>query len=118
MTEKSIYLSSWALTEPDDIFYFYQPTWLNAWEAHMYERGLYGTRANGWGLKRFGVENDIYAPERIRNPQYMPYLEAMEQVTDSALQQMPTKERVDSIGQRNSYVKTWGCGGFLNETNI
>ncbi len=24
---------------------------------------------------------------------------------------------VDSIGQRNSYVKTWGCGGFLNETN-
>ncbi|ROI23115.1 hypothetical protein BFD14_24255 [Escherichia coli] len=20
--------------------------------------------------------------------------------------------------QRNSYVKTWGCGGFLNETNI
>ncbi len=25
---------------------------------------------------------------------------------------------VDSIGQRNSYVKTWGRGGFLNETNI
>lgn len=25
---------------------------------------------------------------------------------------------VDSIGQCNSYVKTWGCGGFLNETNI
>ncbi|ATG60335.1 hypothetical protein DEO02_11355 [Escherichia coli] len=25
---------------------------------------------------------------------------------------------VDSSGQRNSYVKTWGCGGFLNETNI
>ena len=28
------------------------------------------------------------------------------------------EEIVDSIGQRNSYVKTWGCGGFLNETNI
>ncbi|WP_220412136.1 hypothetical protein, partial [Escherichia coli] len=24
------------------------------------------------------------------------------------------KATVDSIGQRNSYVKTWGCGGFLN----
>ncbi len=24
----------------------------------------------------------------------------------------------DSIGQRNSHVKTWGCGGFLNETDI
>ncbi len=29
-----------------------------------------------------------------------------------------TRWVVDSIGQRNSYVKTWGCGGFLNETNI
>jgi len=28
------------------------------------------------------------------------------------------KATVDSIGQRNSHVKTWGCGGFLNETNI
>lgn len=28
------------------------------------------------------------------------------------------KATVDSIGQRNSYVKTWGCGGSLNETNI
>lgn len=28
------------------------------------------------------------------------------------------KATVDSIGQCNSYVKTWGCGGFLNETNI
>lgn len=28
------------------------------------------------------------------------------------------RKGVDSIGQRNSYVKTWGCGGFLNETNI
>jgi hypothetical protein len=30
----------------------------------------------------------------------------------------PKEHTVDSIGQRNSYVKTWGCGGFLNETNI
>ncbi len=28
------------------------------------------------------------------------------------------KATVGSIGQRNGYVKTWGCGGFLNETNI
>ncbi|WP_252400088.1 transposase, partial [Escherichia coli] len=29
-----------------------------------------------------------------------------------------TKATVASLGQRNSYVKTWGCGVFLNETNI
>ncbi len=28
------------------------------------------------------------------------------------------KATVHSIGQRNSHVKTWGCGGFLNETDI
>ncbi|MCH7081448.1 carbon starvation protein CstA, partial [Escherichia coli] len=34
------------------------------------------------------------------------------------VQIIQNKWAVDSIGQRNSYVKTWGCGGFLNETNI
>ncbi len=83
----------------------------------MYERGLYGTRANGWGLKRFGVENDIYAPERIRNPQYMPYLEAMEQVTDSALQQMPTKERMKLMKSRTAfiYADSWGESGSFEK---
>lgn len=28
------------------------------------------------------------------------------------------KASVDSIGQRNSHVKTWGCGVFLDETYI
>ncbi|HFD3754122.1 TPA: transposase, partial [Enterobacter hormaechei] len=28
------------------------------------------------------------------------------------------KAAVDSIGQRNSHVKTCSCGGLLNETNI
>ena len=28
------------------------------------------------------------------------------------------KATVDSIGQRNSHVKTCSCGGLLNETNI
>ncbi len=39
------------------------------------------------------------------------------EVTDKN-NQLIKKGDVDSIGQRNSYVKTWGCGGFLNETNI
>ncbi|KLP38576.1 transposase, partial [Enterobacter roggenkampii] len=42
-------------------------------------------------------------------------------VTDKGVPQSDSFAKyaaVDSIGQRNSYVKTWGCGGFLNETNI
>ena len=114
--EKRIYLSSWSMIEPEDNFYFYQPTWLNAWEAHMYERGLHG-RANGWGLKRFGVQADIYAPERIRNPNYMPYLEAMEQVTDAALQTLPTKERMKLMKSRTAfiYADSWGESGPFEE---
>lgn len=34
------------------------------------------------------------------------------------LSEVNAEQFVDSIGQRNSHVKTWGCGGFLNETNI
>ncbi len=113
MTEKSIYLSSGRLRNRTTFFIFISRPGSTHWEAHMYERGLYGTRANGWGLKRFGVENDIYAPERIRNPQYMPYLEAMEQVTDSALQQMPTKERMKLMKSRTAfiYADSWGESG-------
>ncbi|HAJ2133906.1 TPA: transposase [Escherichia coli] len=42
-------------------------------------------------------------------------------VTDKGVPQSDSFAKyaaVDSIGQRNSYVKTWGCGDFLNETNI
>jgi hypothetical protein len=113
--ENAMYLSSWSLIEPDDKFYFYQPTWLNAWEAHMYERGLKFTHASGWGLKRFGTESDVYAPERIRNPQYIRYLEAMEQTTDLALQALPTKERMKLMKSRTAfiYADAWGESGLF-----
>lgn len=113
--DKSMYLSSWSLMEPDDKFYFYQPTWLNAWEAHMYGRGLKSTQANGWGLKRFGVESDVYAPERIRTPHCMPYLDAMEQTTDAALQGLPTKARMKLMKSRTAfiYADSWGESGLF-----
>jgi hypothetical protein len=113
--DNAMYLSSWSLIEPDDKFYFYQPTWLNAWEAHMYETGLKSTQANGWGLKRFGVEPDVYPPEQIRNPQYMPYLDAMEQATDVALQGLSTKERMKLLKSRTAfiYADSWGESGLF-----
>ena len=42
-------------------------------------------------------------------------------VTDKGVPQSDSFAKyaaVDSIGQRNSYVKTWGWWRFLNETNI
>ena len=47
-----MYLSSFSLIEPEDKFYFYQPSWLNAWESHLFNKELKSTHANGWGLKR------------------------------------------------------------------
>ncbi|EHX06038.1 deoR-like helix-turn-helix domain protein [Escherichia coli DEC11D] len=44
--------------------------------------------------------------------------EEKERIARKVAEQIPNGSTVDSIGQRNSYVKTWGCGGFLNETNI
>lgn len=35
-----MYLSSFSLVEPEDKFYFYQPSWLNAWEAHLFNKAL------------------------------------------------------------------------------
>lgn len=113
--ESAMYLSSWSLIEPDDRFYFYQPTWLNAWEAFLYDRGRKATRADGWGLKRFGVELDVYTPERIRTPHYMPYLDAMELTTDAALQGLPTKARMKLMKSRTAfiYADSWGESGLF-----
>lgn len=108
-----MYLSSFSLIEPEDKFYFYQPSWLNAWEAHLYNKAMKSTHAHGWGLKRFGTQPDLYPGEMIRNPQYQKYLEAMEQAADDALMALPTKERMRLLKQRTAfiYVDAWGESG-------
>ncbi|KIS42428.1 hypothetical protein [Kosakonia radicincitans] len=110
-----MYLSSFALIEPEDKFYFYQPSWLNAWEAHLYNLGLKSTRKKGWGLKRFGTDGSLYAGEMIRNPQYIKYLDAMEQTADAALQALSTKERMKLFKSRTAfiYADSWGEAGLL-----
>lgn len=114
-----MYLSSFALIEPDDKFYFYQPSWLNAREANLYHQGLQSTHANGWGLKRFGTDPDIYPGEMIRNPQYLDYIEAIEQVADNALHAMSPKERVKLLKSRTAfiYADSWGESGLFENTD-
>lgn len=108
-----MYLSSFSLIEPEDKFYFYQPSWLNAWESHLFNKALKSTHANGWGLKRFGTQPELYAGEMIRNPQYQKYLDAMEQAADDALMALPAKERMKLLKQRTAfiYVDSWGESG-------
>ena len=108
-----MYLSSFSMDEPEETFYFYQPSWLNAWEAHLYNKALTSSHVNGWGLKRFGTEPGRYAGEMIRNPQYQKYLEAMEQSAEEALLALPAKERMRLLKRRTAfiYVDSWGESG-------
>jgi transposase len=50
----------------------------------------------------------------IQNPTEQTNRPATAVVADKGVPQSDSfaKYAVDSIGQRNSYVKTWGCGGF------
>jgi len=52
-------------------------------------------------------------PEQLRIRELEKRLQRVEMESD-----ILKKATVDSIGQCNSHVKTWGCGGFLNETDI
>ncbi|HEY1847230.1 MAG TPA: ATP-binding protein [Buttiauxella sp.] len=110
-----MYLSSFALTEPEEMFYPYGPSWLNAWESHLYNRALKSTGARGWAFKRFGTATENYAGEMIRNPQYMKYLDAMEQVADVALLGLPTRQRVQILRSRTAfiYIDSWGESGLF-----
>ncbi|MBK4715280.1 MULTISPECIES: ATP-binding protein [Tenebrionibacter/Tenebrionicola group] len=108
-----MYLSTFAMAEPDESVCFFYPGWLNVWESHMYNRSLKSTGAHGWGFKRFGTTQEGYAREIIRTPLYKKYLDVMDQVCDSALQQMNAKARMQLMKARTAfiYVDAWGESG-------
>lgn len=108
-----MYLSSFSMTEPQESVYLFYPSWLNVWESHMYNRSLKSTGAHGWGFKRFGTTTDIYAREMIRTPQYKKYIDAMDQVCESALHQLSAKARMQLMKARTAfiYADSWGESG-------
>lgn len=114
-----MYLSSFSLVEPQDTFHFYQPSWLNAWEAHLYNRSLAASNANGWGFKRFGMQPERYTGEMIRSPLCQTYLDAMEQSAEEALLALPAKQRMKLLKQRTAfiYVDSWGVSGQFEDLN-
>lgn len=111
----SINLSAFALIEPEEPFCFYYPSWLNTWESHLYNQSLKSTGAQSWCFKRFGCDSALYAREMIRKPACTPYLEALEQAADSALQQLAAKERMRLLRSRTAfiYVDAWGESGLF-----
>ncbi|WP_434777976.1 hypothetical protein [Neisseria sp. Ec49-e6-T10] len=79
----------------------------------MYNKSLKSTNAHGWGFKRFGTTKDTYAREMIRTPLYKKYIDAMEQVCDTALHQLSAKERMLLMKSRTAfiYADSWGESG-------
>jgi len=112
-----MYLSSFSMTEPQESIYLYHPCWLNVWESHLYKKALKSTAAHAWGFKRFGTHKDAYAREMIRTPRYKEYIDAMEQVSDAALQQLTAKQRMQLLKSRTAfiYVDSWGESGPLED---
>ncbi|AVF37788.1 ATP-binding protein [Rahnella sikkimica] len=114
-----MYLSSFAMTEPEGRVYMYAPSWLNVWESHLYNRALKSTRSNGWGFKRFGTGSDIYASEMIRTPHYTDYIVAMEDVSEAALHNLSAKERMLLMKSRTAfiYADSWGESSSFENIN-
>lgn len=107
---KAMYLSSYALIEPEDKFYLYYPGWLNVWESHLYKNSLSDSATDGWFFKRFGTSRDMYAREMIRKPHYISYIKAIEDAADRALQNLVPRERMYLLKSRTAfiYVDAWG----------
>lgn len=106
----AMYLNAFAMTEPEDDFYIYAPGWLNVWESHLYNQALKATAKRGCGFKRFGTSKAVYAREMVRKPDYIHYIEALEQAAERALQSLGTKERMLLLKSRTAfiYVDAWG----------
>ena len=67
-------------------------------------------------IKAYGPDSSTNKVQSDAQAEIRRLQKELKRVTDE--RDILKKAAVDSIGQRNSYVKTWGCGGFLNETNI
>ena len=67
-------------------------------------------------IKKYGPDSSTNKEQSDAQAEIRRLQKELKRVTDE--RDILKKAVVDSIGQRNSYVKTWGCGGFLNETNI
>lgn len=106
----AMFLNAFTMTEPEDDFYIYSPGWLNVWESHLYNQSLKATAKRGWGFKRFGTSKAVYAREMVRKPDYIHYIEALEQAAESALQSLGAKERMLLLKSRTAfiYVDAWG----------
>ena len=106
----AIYLNAFAIIEPEDDFYIYSPGWLNVWESHLYNQALKETAKCGWGFKRFGTSKAAYAQEMLRKPDYIHYIEALEQAAEEVLQSLGAKERMLLLKSRTAflYVDAWG----------
>ncbi|MDF7761100.1 ATP-binding protein [Kosakonia cowanii] len=105
-----MFLNAFAITEPEDDFYIYSPGWLNVWESHLYNQALKATAKRGWGFKRFGTSKAVYAREMVRKPDYIHYIEALEQAAERAMQGLAAKERMLLLKSRTAflYVDAWG----------
>lgn len=67
-------------------------------------------------IKKYGPDSSTNKEQSDAQAEIRRLQKELKRVTDE--RDILKKAVVDSIGQRNSYVKTWGCRGFLNETNI
>ena len=67
-------------------------------------------------IKKYGPDSSTHKEQSDAQTEIRRLQKELKRVTDE--RDILKKAVVDSIGQRNSYVKTWGCRGFLNETNI
>lgn len=117
--DNAMYLSSYCFVEPEEPLHLYYPSWLNVWESHAYNNALKATGAKSWGFKRFGTLSDTYFRESARKTNYIPYIEAMEKASETALHELSAKERMLLLKSRTAfiYVDSWGESGSF-EYNI
>ncbi|WP_228288567.1 MULTISPECIES: ATP-binding protein [unclassified Klebsiella] len=114
-----MYLSSYSFIEPEEPFFLYYPSWLNVWESHSYNNALKSTGANSWAFKRFGSSEAVYSREITRRPEHIPYINALDKVSDTALHELSAKECMLLLKSRTAfvYIDSWGESGIF-ECNI
>jgi len=116
---EAINLIGFSLLEPSGGMHLFSPTWLNVWEASLYQKA--GARAGRerWILKRFGVDDSLLPAQAIRKTNYRDWLNSMSDASEQAMAQLGKRGAFRLRNEKNVllYIDSWGETSVFETVN-
>lgn len=113
---QAVVLVEMAVWQPETLACPFLPSWLNTWEAALYQRALRHYASHGWLFKRFGASAQVPIYQRLSATDYRQWLSLLEKIAvevfDKVVRQTPHFQQTK---QSLFYFDAWGDSALLDQ---